>query len=428
MVVDAAEAGEECWEDLPEGLKDRIKILMSDVDFFARLGNGLKLRKYQQEVAHTIVRSIMNGLGLTIVVQFPRQSGKNELQALVEAYMLTLLMQDEVEIVKVCPTWKPQTLNAMRRLQRVLAGNMIAAGRWLKENGYIYRIGKARIFFLSGEPSANVVGATASTLLECDEAQDVLPSKWDKDFLPMAASTNATRVLWGTAWTSTTLLAREMRLALPDSTAWPDDALNGWIDEAIRAYSTHFPLTHEFAIQAISGQRLYEMSFDRAIMGVLQVEYPAGQEPPRYLKRLRRAHPCFVGGPVYDFYVDGFPETPVLILGETPASGQAIQVLIETPHHIPTGDASVLSVPETHIEALRLYVIWQALQQAENREAARSAGEAGADSTSLNLPMLGVSASRAERAYRAKIGLLKRAHAPGGVAGPWASNELDSIY
>jgi hypothetical protein len=46
-----------------------------------------------------------------------------------------------------------------------------------------------------------------------DEAQDVLPAKFDKDIAPMAASTNATRVFWGTAWTSNTLLARELRAA-----------------------------------------------------------------------------------------------------------------------------------------------------------------------------------------------------------------------
>jgi hypothetical protein len=50
-------------------------------------------------------------------------------------------------------------------------------------------------------------------LLECDEAQDVTISKWDKEIAPMAASTNATRVFWGTAWTSKTLLARELRVA-----------------------------------------------------------------------------------------------------------------------------------------------------------------------------------------------------------------------
>ena len=38
-------------------------------------------------------------------------------------------------------------------------------------------------------------------------------SKWDKDFSPMAASTNATVVFWGTVWTSRTLLARELRAA-----------------------------------------------------------------------------------------------------------------------------------------------------------------------------------------------------------------------
>ena len=59
----------------------------------------------------------------------------------------------------------------------------------------------------------NIVGATASLLLECDEAQDVQIAKWDKEIAPMAASTNATRVFWGTAWTSKTLLARELRAA-----------------------------------------------------------------------------------------------------------------------------------------------------------------------------------------------------------------------
>ena len=123
---------------------------------------------------------------------------------------------NQCEMVKISPTWKPQSLNAMRRLERVLDRNLLTtqASHWKKEQGYIYRVGAARIYFLSGQPSANIVGATASTLLQCDEAQDVLISKWDKEINPMAASTNATRVFWGTAWTSTTLLAREKRAAL----------------------------------------------------------------------------------------------------------------------------------------------------------------------------------------------------------------------
>lgn len=190
-----------------------LKKLLRDVTLFTRYASGLKLRAYQEAAARAIVDSVVQRKGHSIVVVFPRQSGKNELQAQIETYMLTLFSQLDAEIVKVSPTWKPQTLNAMRRLERVLSRNLITRERWKKESGYIYRVGSARIFFLSGSPTANVVGATASTLLECDEAQDVLTAKWDKEFAPMAASTNATRVFWGTMWTSRTLLARELRLA-----------------------------------------------------------------------------------------------------------------------------------------------------------------------------------------------------------------------
>ncbi len=101
----------------------------------------------------------------------------------------------------------------MRRLQRVLENNLLTRGLWTKVSGYIYRLGSARIFFLSGSPEANIVGATANLLLEVDEAQDVEIPKYEKEIAPMAASTNATRVFWGTAWTSQTLLARELRAA-----------------------------------------------------------------------------------------------------------------------------------------------------------------------------------------------------------------------
>lgn len=184
-----------------------------DVTLFSEFASGVRLRSYQVDVAHAVVDSVLRRRGLTFVVMFPRQSGKNELQAQIETYLLTLLQKSDAEIVKVSPTWKPQSLNAMRRLQRVIERNVMIRYQWRKENGYIFRIGTARIFFLSGEPEANIVGATASTLLEVDEAQNVMPAKFDKDIAPMAASTNATRIFWGTAWTADTLLARELRAA-----------------------------------------------------------------------------------------------------------------------------------------------------------------------------------------------------------------------
>ena len=180
-----------------------------DVCGFAQGECGVRLRSYQYIVAARIANAITHDCGLSFVVIMPRQSGKNEMQAVLEAYLLALYKDTGAEIVKVSPTWKPQSLNAMRRLERLLRRSIYLQGKWRKESGYIYRVGEARIFFLSGEKQTNIVGATASTLLECDEAQDVSIAKWDREISPMAASRNTTRIFWGTTWTRHTLLYRE---------------------------------------------------------------------------------------------------------------------------------------------------------------------------------------------------------------------------
>jgi hypothetical protein len=199
---------------MKEGSADRLATYVRNPELFWRQYSRIKLRRYQMEAAMAIIDSIKYGLGLTFCVVFPRQSGKNEVQAQIEAYLLAVLSGYDVEIVKVQPTWKPQALRAMKRLEKALKTNLITKDLWSKESGYIYQIGKARIYFLSAALTAHVVGATANCLLEADEAQDVNILKWDKEILPMAASTNATRVLWGTAWTKKTLLARETAACL----------------------------------------------------------------------------------------------------------------------------------------------------------------------------------------------------------------------
>lgn len=189
-----------------------IRQLLSDFPAFCRSG-GLKLRAYQRAAANAVLGSVLGGHGRSIVVMFPRQSGKNELQAQLEAYLLALYQNEPLEMVKIAPTWQPQCQTSMRRLEKALNANPLTQRRWEKQAGSIYRLGRARILFFSGAPEANIVGATASLLLEVDEAQNVLPDKFDRDIAPMAASTNATRVFWGTAWTAHTLLGRELRAA-----------------------------------------------------------------------------------------------------------------------------------------------------------------------------------------------------------------------
>jgi hypothetical protein len=187
--------------------------LLKDIYTFSRAGGGMHLRSYQIEAVQAVVESVLLNRGLSIVIMFPRQSGKNECQAQVEAFLLARMADTKGEMVKISPTWKPQTQNAMRRLEQVIMQNRMTKDVWVKESGYIYRFQTARLIFLSGSPTTHIVGATASILLQVDEAQSVSIEKYDRDIAPMAASTNATRVFWGTAWTSRTLLARELRAA-----------------------------------------------------------------------------------------------------------------------------------------------------------------------------------------------------------------------
>ena len=187
---------------------------LRQIELFSKWIGKTRLRSYQLEVAEAVIDSVLHQRGHSIVVMFPRQSGKNHLQAQIEVYLMALFAQRGADMIKFSPTYAPQCQNAMRRLESALDANSFCKGHWRKSQGNHYRLGNAHLTFLSAAPGSNIVGATASTLLMLDEAQDIEIAKYDKQIAPMAASTNATRVFWGTAWSGQTLLARETRQAL----------------------------------------------------------------------------------------------------------------------------------------------------------------------------------------------------------------------
>ncbi len=165
------------------------------------------LRPYQKEAARAIVESVVRRRGLSFSIEFARQGGKNELSARVELLLLATHFHRDVTAVKAAPTLRPQALISFRRLWQRLQDAGLDA--WaVRENGNCVRLGRARQFFLSAEPSSSVVGHTADLLLEVDEAQDVDLDKFDKELRPMAASSGATTVFYGTAWDDANLLER----------------------------------------------------------------------------------------------------------------------------------------------------------------------------------------------------------------------------
>lgn len=191
----------------------RLVSLLTDPVDFARSAGERELRPYQAAPISRLLASIRNHHGDTIIIVFPRQSGKDELLLQLQAYLLYLYASVPVGIVIVNPTYHPQTVKAIRRFDALLDRNLLTRRRWRKHGRFNRALGQARVSFLSGDSKSNVVGDTASLLLVVNEAQDILPGHYYRKFVPMTASTNATRLLAGTVWTRDTLLSREIRLA-----------------------------------------------------------------------------------------------------------------------------------------------------------------------------------------------------------------------
>jgi len=191
----------------------RTAYLLRKVERFAEAGN-VQLRPYQQGAIQAVANSVLRQRGFSFVWILPRQSGKDEALAIEVQYLLALFKNEGGELVFFNPTFKPQTETSMRRLENRLSANPLTAGRWRRRSGYIFQVGNAYCTYLSADPTAHVVSATANRLLVVNEAQDVGILKYDKDIFPMVASTNATRLFAGTRWTNNTLLEREYQMGL----------------------------------------------------------------------------------------------------------------------------------------------------------------------------------------------------------------------
>ena len=164
-----------------------------------------ELRPYQSVIWQAVRESVVRRRGLTMTVEIARQGGKNEISAQLGIWLLAYFSGKGGRMVKAAPTFNPQALVSLRRLQDRLDDGGFA-GKWRLEGGNIVRLDRSQQTFLSAEPTSNVVGATADVLLELDEAQDVERDKFLKEFRPMGATGNATTVLYGTPWDGGSLL------------------------------------------------------------------------------------------------------------------------------------------------------------------------------------------------------------------------------
>jgi hypothetical protein len=146
-----------------------------------------------------------------MVAVFSRQAGKDEMLAQVLAMLLVRHARRGGSIVVAAPTFRPQAALSRDRLRDRLLGSPLTAPLTRVHDGYAISVGRATARFLSAGTQANARGQTADVLLVANEAQDIDPDLWDAVFDPMAASTNAPTLFMGTAWSASTLLARQTR-------------------------------------------------------------------------------------------------------------------------------------------------------------------------------------------------------------------------
>lgn len=167
------------------------------------------LRGPQAEIIKRVEKFVAEHQGGVMPILLSRQTGKNELAAVLQRRHLWRRQnapQDSIWI-RTAPTYLPQIVNSKKRLRAILKLDgkkrvmhpIFRKRKLIQEEGYIWRVGNASVEFISSGPQANVVGATASECLDMDEAHKVDKDKFDEDFAPFTADTDAATLLWGVA-------------------------------------------------------------------------------------------------------------------------------------------------------------------------------------------------------------------------------------
>lgn len=206
------------------------------------------LRPYQARTLLGLLQGIRSYRGETLTVMFPRQSGKNEVSSRLVAALLLSHARTGGSIVACAPTLWPQgriSFDRTRIYLDAVARHLPSRVQPRSAGESSIVVGRAGVTFLSASPAAHVAGHTASIALIADEAQDIDAGWFERQFRPMAASTGAPTVMFGTAWDGQTLLEqaadRNRRLDREDPRAVPRHHQVGWREvgtfvPAYRAY------------------------------------------------------------------------------------------------------------------------------------------------------------------------------------------------
>ena len=192
-----------------------------------------------------------------------------------------------------------------------------------------------------------------------------------------------------------------VRLTLASTAAWPNATVDQWIAQAVHLYSAHFPRRWRATIELADDTYAYALPGGFGIQAVLSVECPAGEDPPRLLRFVSEYDGAFISGD--DVYAlrgmaagDTSDDAAQIVFAQAGVTGETAVVEYLGPHLAPAVgvDASEISVPVQHIEALTAYVAFAAQYELQSDEAVV------VDASTVVLSQLGQEARRAWDRYK----------------------------
>jgi hypothetical protein len=201
---------------------------------------------------------------------------------------------------------------------------------------------------------------------------------------------------------------------------WQDATLQEWVKDAVRDYAIHFPLLEELSGAATTGT--YEYSFGAICLGVVEVEYPTGEDPPEYPDLRNHTEPNFHdGGDYYDVVRYPGQGDAELWLSQ-PETGESYNVKYYTEYAwTASGSDYTCEVPDLHRPAIVQYVTWCCWREMMTIEK-----EKGEIESRYNV--LAERVLRERQYYDQMIEIYQAARPHESKVVTWAMDEFDPIY
>lgn len=202
---------------------------------------------------------------------------------------------------------------------------------------------------------------------------------------------------------------------------WSDLQINQWINDAIAEYSIHFPRRIETTLSCSVGMSIYDLP--AGFRAAYSVEYPVGEDPPRYLDLRNHLSPGFNRADSFYNILRRLDESSPdeLILSASPEASECICVSYLADHAYLDDDSDTCTILDRHLELLVMFVRWAAYQELATTESADP------DPTNLALGTLELNAYRAKREYRLKLEQWQAAEAESGMVS-WQMDRWDRVY